>query len=101
MLSRVSPEFCNAWWNDNVAAAGFGQPISRTPDGAIPFALARDTQSGQASVVSLPLTPSHWRRMPTYWGGVNATGDGLSLQGGAWTNGGLRNGRRDGNGVHS
>lgn len=116
----VSPEFCHAWWNANVAAAGLGQPFPTGVVGAVPAGQAalrapppagpsgpqgpRPATGGaflQSGGISVSLSPSAWVRVAPHVGNVNGTRQGLLLRGGAWTNGQVRDGRMDGNRVTS
>jgi len=51
--------------------------------------------------VNLPLSPSAWQQEQARFGRLETTGDGLLLRGDNWTNGGMKNGRTDGNAVLS
>jgi hypothetical protein len=113
----VSSEFCHAWWNVNVAARGLGQPFPTGVVGAVPpgsadlRALPPAGPSGPngprpaggssplQTGISVALSPGAWVRASQHVGVVSASGQGLVLAGGAWTNGQVREGRVDGNRV--
>ncbi len=113
-----SAEACHAWWNANVAARGLGQPFPNVA-GAVPVdpgvfrALPPAGPSGpqgpraaggggsRASGIPAALTPNAWVRVAPHVGSLAAGSQGLMVQGGAWTNGRLKDGRMDGNRVNS
>lgn len=106
VLERVSPEFCHYWWNTNVAARGLGQFIAdATPQGAIPFGDLQANVGPQPQPVGpggrLSLSAGSWRQLRTFVGQIQQTGQGLLLQGAAWTNGRVVDGNNDGNAVES
>lgn len=116
----VSTEFCHAWWNQNVAARGLGQPFPTGVIGAVPADRSawrapppagpsgprgpRPSAGGpglQAGGISISLSPSAWVRVAPAHAHVVGTAQGLVLAGGPWTNGQARDGRVDGNHVTS
>lgn len=106
VLERVSPEFCHYWWNTNVAGRGLGQFIAdATPQGAIPFGDTGANMAPQTPPISaggsLSLSVAAWRQLATFVGPIRQSGQGLLLQGGAWTNGRVVNGNNDGNAVQT
>ncbi len=109
ILSLVSPEFCHNWWNQRLAARGLAEPIGQeAPRGAIPFAIGSGVAAtppvqpgGGRAATRLPLAPNGWTRVAVFVGNLSQTRAGLRLSGGAWTNGRVKNGRRDGNSVRS
>lgn len=84
-------------------------PIARPPAAPPPIASPGATVPGPTAPpvpprpqqVSIPPSPGSWQQAPQYNGAVQAGSSGLVLQGGAWTNGRLKDGFYDGNRVFS